>query len=213
MRRTRRRFAVVEVGSGGDDSICSGIGGTGGGTEGVFESSSRFGASSFATGSGGGPSGDERATLGCEGSSSDGWGTNTISLQAAQRILRPAHVAGTVKLWPDGQRNRVFISLVRRESNWSEVIGQQSEWSPYTCREAGSLLSYEEREKREAVMDFESVVTRNKIDPPESFPEDRMILWDSEPRHNGGRVILLGNGEVMWLPEAAFQKRLEEQGQ
>ena len=39
-----------------------------------------------------------------------------------------------------------------------------------------------------------------------------MVLWDSKPRHNEGRVILLGNGEVIWLPEEAFKKRLEEQG-
>ena len=47
--------------------------------------------------------------------------------------------------------------------------------------------------------------------PPERFPDDGMVLWDSEPRHNGGRIVLLGDGTVTWMPEAAFQERMKEQ--
>ena len=32
---------------------------------------------------------------------------------------------------------------------------------------------------------------------PQTWPEDWMILWDSKPRHNDGRVVLLGNGETI----------------
>jgi len=60
--------------------------------------------------------------------------------------------------------------------------------------------------------DFGYVVTAKEIDPPETFPDDWMIVWDSEPRHNNGRIVLLGEGEVTWLPEEAFQERLKEQG-
>jgi hypothetical protein len=38
-----------------------------------------------------------------------------------------------------------------------------------------------------------------------------MLLWDSEPRHNGGRIVVLASGEVTWLLEAAFRERLAEQ--
>ncbi len=78
-----------------------------------------------------------------------------------------------------------------------------------TPEQLESLLASQE----EAVMlDFKYVVAEKKIEPPSEFPDDWMILWDSEPRHNDGRVVLLGNGEPTWLPEAEFQKRLKEQG-
>jgi hypothetical protein len=38
-----------------------------------------------------------------------------------------------------------------------------------------------------------------------------MIVWDTKPRHNDGRMVLLGNGEITWMPEAAFRRRLEAQ--
>jgi hypothetical protein len=82
----------------------------------------------------------------------------------------------------------------------------------FTCGKAYQDTDYSEDE-RSAFDDFEYVVSVKKIDPPKTWPEDWMILWDSRPRHNDGRVVLLGSGEVIWLPEKEFQKRLEEQGQ
>ncbi len=60
---------------------------------------------------------------------------------------------------------------------------------------------------------FTYVVTATGIEPPEAFPDDWMVVWDSEPRHNNGRMVLLGSGEITWLPEPAFQQRLDEQMQ
>ncbi len=59
---------------------------------------------------------------------------------------------------------------------------------------------------------FAYVLTSKGIEPPETFPDDWMIVWDSEPRHNNGRMVLCGSGEITWLPEPAFQQRLTEQG-
>jgi hypothetical protein len=66
-------------------------------------------------------------------------------------------------------------------------------------------------EERSITDDFTYVVEALALEPPDAFPEEWMIVWDSEPRHNGGRVVLLGCGDVIWLPEEDFQKRLEEQ--
>lgn len=73
--------------------------------------------------------------------------------------------------------------------------------------------SHENTSREQGItMDINYVVAVKGIDPPDKFPDDWMILWDSAPRHNNGRVVLLGNGDPIWLLEEEFQKRLKEQG-
>jgi hypothetical protein len=67
-------------------------------------------------------------------------------------------------------------------------------------------------EQRAHWEDFGYLVTAKSIEPPASLPETAMLLWDSEPRHNGGRVILLAGGKLTWMREFDFQKALAEQG-
>jgi len=59
--------------------------------------------------------------------------------------------------------------------------------------------------------DFGYLIAERKIDPPASLPDDAMLIWDSEPRHNGGRIVLFAGGAVTWVREAEFRKRLEAQ--
>ena len=90
------------------------------------------------------------------------------------------------------------------EALWEENVNRHA-----TCPQA--RMDREGAADDEFPPDFGYVVETLAIEPPEFFPDDWMILWDSEPRHNDGRVILLGNDEQLWLPEQAFQERLKEQ--
>ncbi|MBN1417128.1 MAG: hypothetical protein JXP34_00015 [Planctomycetes bacterium] len=59
--------------------------------------------------------------------------------------------------------------------------------------------------------DFGYLISERKIDPPAALPDNEIIIWDSAPRHNGGRIVLLAGGDVTWMREAEFRKRLEAQ--
>lgn len=83
---------------------------------------------------------------------------------------------------------------------------------PVAHNERSERPGYKE-ERGEGLKDFVYIVAVKGMEPPDSFPRDWMIVWDSEPRHNGGRIVLLGSGQVIWLTEEAFQERWKEQGE
>ena len=58
--------------------------------------------------------------------------------------------------------------------------------------------------------DFTYVVQALGLDPPPAeLPPEAPLVWDSAPRHNGGRFLVTAGGKVKWLYEKQFQKMLK----
>ncbi|MEW6745476.1 MAG: DUF3352 domain-containing protein [Planctomycetota bacterium] len=172
-----------------------------------------FGLSGFA--------GDDRGLLVI--TESDGYGFTSIAMYAliVAAIWSPLdNWAHPTDRWPCcGSSLRGIheqLETERRENQrypatLRELYREDEPWLAGTCPKAMEETT-EPMEEQEPFAHFEYVLSAKDLQPPESFPDDWMIAWDTQPRHNGGRIALLGNGEVVWLQEAAFQKRFEEQG-
>jgi len=153
---------------------------------------------------------------------SDGYGPVSLALygwSVAAFIIPFEEWNRTLTRYPScsSRQEQIWESIdSHRQANGAypadfKEMGFGSRWMT-TCSKAQQDRSYKDDDTLSASGDFQYVLTHFKIKPPESFPEDWMIIWDSKPRHNEGRIILLGNGDVTWMPESAFQKRLEKQG-
>jgi len=55
---------------------------------------------------------------------------------------------------------------------------------------------------------YESIFDLTEKKLTDRLPLDTMMVWDSEPRHRGGRNVLFFDGHVEYLREADFQKAL-----
>ncbi|MBI4878463.1 MAG: hypothetical protein HY812_02220 [Planctomycetes bacterium] len=139
---------------------------------------------------------------------SDGYGPTSLAMYALVARAVP---------YPFEEMDRVACGSVLSDIHESLTKARQERQRCPAALDVGieGYLQYrrcpEAKRQSAGAVDFEYVVTATGIEPPETFPEDWMIVWDSEPRHNNGRMVLLGSGDIIWLPEAAFQQRLDEQ--
>ncbi|MHC4943024.1 MAG: hypothetical protein ACYTG7_08400 [Planctomycetota bacterium] len=156
---------------------------------------------------------------------SDGYGPTSIllyGLTAAAFVIPFETWGNSINEWPSCgyTQQSIYEALEAYRQNNQAYPEELSEelrevtgiWVDDGCNVERQGLTRNELDERKPFQDFEYVISAMKIEPPETFPLDWMIVWDSEPRHNNGRIILLGSGDVIWLPEEEFQKRFEEQG-
>jgi hypothetical protein len=158
---------------------------------------------------------------------SDGYGPTSMTLYGliAAGVITPLESwSENVEKWPSCGYNmkRIHEQLEAYRNDHPQypadlgALGAagQSAYCPMVGRDPWDEKANEYAgmsEERKRYRHFQYVVEVKGIEPPESFPEEWMIVWDDKPRHNDGRVVLLWNGEVTWMPEAAFKKRLEAQ--
>jgi prepilin-type processing-associated H-X9-DG protein len=88
----------------------------------------------------------------------------------------------------------------------------EDDWRSHYARCPAAERTPEDERRRRHWEDF-GYRFRGVEKPPANLPGGAMLMWDSEPRHNGGRIVLFADGEVTWMREPVFAARRAEEAE